>query len=447
MTDVIIIGMGKSGISSSRLCVRQGLNVTLYDSKKREAFGEEVLSLEKLGVKLVFGAFDESWIDENDTMVLSPGVPTDLPFIAKAMASDNIVVIGEIELAYMYGKGQIIGITGTNGKTTTTTLVGEIIKSHHENTHVVGNIGMPYTDVADTLEEEAIVVAELSSYQLETIDQFRPYVSCCINLTEDHLQRHKTMENYGRTKARMAMNQEESDYIVVNALDSYCVLMAEETKARAVWFSTDPTGDIYVKDGVIYSVLSGDTQEIMSVSEIPIIGEHNVENVVAAVAMCLVMKIPVETIVAGIKAFRGVAHRIEFVEEVNGVRYYNDSKATNPDAAIQGVKSMDRPTVLIAGGMDKGSDYGPWIDFFGDTIKCIVLYGETKQAIKSACVSKGYSCTHLVDTLEEAVQKAADLSESGDNVLLSPACASWDMFKNFEVRGDLFKSCVNKLVD
>ncbi len=442
--SVLIIGMGKSGISSAKLCSRLGADVTIYDSKASNHFTEMIDAHTDYGFKYVFGEFEDRLLDINQYMILSPGVPTSLSFIEKAKRADQkIKVIGEIELAYCFGSGNIIGITGTNGKTTTTTLVGEIVKLTQDNTYVVGNIGIPYTDIADLTRDDDMIVIELSSYQLEAVETFRPKVSCILNLTEDHLQRHITMENYGLTKLNITKNQDESDWCILNNMDEFCRSYASKIKAKVIWFSTkEKVQGVYVKGGLILSNIKGKDQEVMKTSDIPVLGEHNVENVLAAIAMCQVVDIPMSVIIAGIKAFKGVAHRNEFVVEIDGVRYYNDSKATNPDAAIKAIEAMDRPTILLAGGMDKDSDYTAWIKTFQEVIKTIVLYGETAEMIATACRINDFDRILIADGFEDAVIKASKLARPGYNVLLSPACASWDMFPNFEVRGDLFKEIV-----
>jgi len=444
---VLVIGMGKSGLSSAKLCHRMGAKVTLYDSKEMSQFTELIDENKDYGFTYVGGAFDERLLDINQYMILSPGVPTSLDFIKKAKETLNTMeVLGEIELAYRFGKGHIIGITGTNGKTTTTTLVGEIIKLYQDNTYVVGNIGIPYTDIADVTKPDDMIVIELSSYQLESIDLFKPTISCILNLTEDHLQRHQTMENYGLAKLNITKNQGANNICVLNAMDSFCKELATRMKPQILWFSTkEQVQGVYVEEGMIISNIDGRDETIMPVADIPIPGAHNVENTLAAIAICQGMNVPIEIIVKGIKDFKGVAHRNEFVVEIKGVRYYNDSKATNPDAALKAIEVMDRPTVLLAGGMDKGSDYTSWIDTFYPNVKYIVLYGETANAIASACKDRGFERIIMASGFEDAIIKASKTAQPGYNVLLSPACASWDMFPNFEVRGDLFKEIVTSI--
>ena len=340
----------------------------------------------------------------------------------------------------------IIGITGTNGKTTTTTLLGEIMKAYQDDVFVVGNIGNPYTVAADLMTEHSIAVAEMSSFQLESIVSFRPNVSAILNYTPDHLNRHHTMEAYIAAKENIARNQTEDDYCVLNYEEPVMRKFAETLKCHVLFFSSQHKLEkgIYLdNDKIIYK--NPDEVEVCHVDELQILGTHNYENVMAAVCMAAVYGVPMETIRKAILAFKGVAHRIEYVAEKNGVVYYNDSKGTNPDAAIKAIQAMRRPTILLGGGYDKDSEYTEWINNFDGKVKKLILMGATKEKIARDCEKCDFHDYVYVDTFEEAMNLAVEMAEPGDAVLLSPACASWGMFPNYEVRGDKFKEIVNSL--
>ena len=384
-------------------------------------------------------------MDTLDLAVLSPGVPTDLPFVIK-LQDKKIPVWGEIELAYVCGKGRLAAITGTNGKTTTTALTGAIMREYYDSVFVVGNIGLPYTEYALEMKDSSVTVAEVSSFQLETIHSFRPEVSAILNITPDHLNRHHTMQCYIDTKARIAENQTKDQICVLNYEDSELKKLADKIPADIFWFSSArPLERGIWLDGedIIYK----DTEEIKicTIHDMQLLGVHNYENVMAAVAITMHMGVPVECIRKAIAEFKAVEHRIEFVREVHGVKYYNDSKGTNPDAAIKAVQAMVTPTVVIGGGYDKQSSYEEWIDSFGDTVKCLVLLGATADKIEATARKAGFTNIIRVASLEEAVKVSAAQAQSGEAVLLSPACASWDMFKSYEQRGTLFKEYVNQL--
>lgn len=362
------------------------------------------------------------------------------------MRDMGIPIWGEVELAYTYGKGDVLAITGTNGKTTTTALLGEIMKNYKESVFVVGNIGNPYTAAALEMREDSVAVAEMSSFQLETIHEFRPKVSAILNITPDHLNRHHTMEAYIKAKEDIAKNQTKEDTCVLNYEDEVTRKIGENVKANVLYFSSQRKLDrgIYLDDGNI--ILRQDEEILVcNVNELKLLGTHNYENVMAAVAMAAAYGTPMEVIRRTIKEFAGVEHRIEFVREKDGVAYYNDSKGTNPDAAIKGIQAMNRPTVLIGGGYDKDSEYEEWIQAFDGKVKLLVLVGATKEKIAEAAERVGFVSYVMADSFEEAVEKCIEAAEPGDAVLLSPACASWGMFKNYEERGDKFKELVNCL--
>lgn len=443
---VLVFGSGISGIGAGKLLEQVGASVVLYDGK--ETLDKEVLKAQ-LGddtkAEIILGELSEEVMETLDLVVMSPGVPTDLPVVLK-MRDMGIPIWGEVELAYTYGKGDVLAITGTNGKTTATALLGEIMKNYKESVFVVGNIGNPYTAAALEMREDSVAVAEMSSFQLETIHEFRPKVSAILNITPDHLNRHHTMEAYIKAKEDIAKNQTKEDTCVLNYEDEVTRKIGENVKANVLYFSSQRKLDrgIYLDDGNI--ILRQDEEILVcNVNELKLLGTHNYENVMAAVAMAAAYGTPMEVIRRTIKEFAGVEHRIEFVREKDGVAYYNDSKGTNPDAAIKGIQAMNRPTVLIGGGYDKDSEYEEWIQAFDGKVKLLVLVGATKEKIAEAAERVGFVSYVMADSFEEAVEKCIEAAEPGDAVLLSPACASWGMFKNYEERGDKFKELVNCL--
>ena len=444
---VLVFGSGISGMGAVKLLEDHGADVILYDGNDKLDKCEMKAKLgEGSKAEIILGEFPEGLVDTLDITVLSPGVPTDLPIINE-MHEKNVTVIGEVELAYVYGKGDVLAITGTNGKTTTTSLLGEIMKAYNEHTYVVGNIGNPYTVAACMMEEDAVAVAEMSSFQLESIVTFRPKVSVILNFSPDHLNRHHTMEAYVEAKKNIAKNQTEDDYCILNYEDDLTRAFGNEVKAKVIYFSSkrELEKGIYLdKDGnIIYK--NPEKVLVCNVNELKLLGMHNYENYMAAVAMAAVYGVPMDVIRKAALAFKGVEHRIEYVTEKDGVAYYNDSKGTNPDAAIKGIQAMNRKTVLIGGGYDKGSEYTEWINAFDGKVKKLILIGATKEKIAADAQKCGFHDYVFADTFEEAVLLAAKTAESGDAVLLSPACASWGMFPNYEVRGDEFKRIVNSL--
>lgn len=443
---VLVVGTGVSGVAAIRLLAAKGAKpVVLEGNEKADREQIRAKIPESITYDLIIGNLPEEVMDTLDLAVLSPGVPTDLPFVIK-LQDKKIPVWGEIELAYVCGKGRLAAITGTNGKTTTTALTGAIMREYYDSVFVVGNIGLPYTEYALEMKDSSVTVAEVSSFQLETIHSFRPEVSAILNITPDHLNRHHTMQCYIDTKARIAENQTKDQICVLNYEDSELKKLADKIPADIFWFSSArPLERGIWLDGedIIYK----DTEEIKicTIHDMQLLGVHNYENVMAAVAITMHMGVPVECIRKAIAEFKAVEHRIEFVREVHGVRYYNDSKGTNPDAAIKAVQAMVTPTVVIGGGYDKQSSYEDWIDSFGDTVKCLVLLGATADKIEATARKAGFTNIIRVASLEEAVKVSAAQAQSGEAVLLSPACASWDMFKSYEQRGTLYKEYVNQL--
>ena len=421
--------------------------MVLYD-------GNESLDIEALkekapvfrDVSILLGDLPKEQMEKMDLAVLSPGVPTDLPFV-NSMREQGIPIWGEIELAYFFGKGRIAAITGTNGKTTTTALTGQIMEAYYKDVKVVGNIGIPYTSVAAETTEETVTVAEISSFQLETIHAFHPQVSAILNITPDHLNRHHTMECYIEAKESITKNQTAEDTCVLNYEDEVLRRFGETLKCKVVYFSSERKLDkgLYLDGKEIFYADGEKTTNVINVDELNILGKHNYENVMAATAMALSMGVPMEKIVEVLKVFQAVEHRIEYVTEKRGVRFYNDSKGTNPDAAIKGISAMNRPTYLIGGGYDKQSEYDEWIESFQGKVRKLVLIGQTKEKIAACAKKHGFIDVVMCETLEEAIDYCYQNAKSGEAVLLSPACASWGMFPNYEVRGKIFKDYVNNL--
>lgn len=449
---VLVFGSGISGEAAARLLLARGAEVILYDGNEKldkDEITRKIMDGGQDHMKVILGSLSEEAEDELLEVlvltVMSPGVPTDLPMVEK-IRKKGIPIWGEIELAYVFGHGDVLAITGTNGKTTTTALLGEIMKNYKESAYIVGNIGNPYTDVALETTDDSVIVAEMSSFQLETIHTFRPKVSAILNITPDHLDRHHTMEAYIEAKEKIAQNQTENDTCVLNYEDEVTRAFGEKISAQVLYFSSQRKlkRGIYLEERDIICDI-GEKIKICSVDELNILGTHNYENVMAAVAMAVAYGTPLDIIRKTVKEFQGVAHRIEFVAEKNGVVYYNDSKGTNPDAAIKGIRAMNRPTVLIGGGYDKDSSYEEWIRAFDGKVKKLILLGATREKIAECAQRLGFTDIVLVDTFEEAFAQCVKYAQPGDAVLLSPACASWGMFKNYEERGDKFKELVNRL--
>ena len=442
----VVVGAGISGIGAVRLLVNRDAIVTLYDGKLDEDTIREKLVSDLNMVKISTGEFDESLIEENDCMVISPGVPIDKDFVV-AFKNAGKTVIGEVELAYQCAKGKLAAITGTNGKTTTTALVGEIFAAYFKSSFVVGNIGNAYTTEADNMTDESVTVAEISSFQMESAVEFHPVVSCVLNVTPDHLDRHKTMENYTACKMMVTKNQTEDEVCVLNYEDDILNKEAKKLNCKKVYFSSKTVlSDGYYLDGKdIYKAEGGNKTYLLSMKDMIIVGVHNAENAMAAIAIADAMGVPMDVIIETVKNFKAVPHRIEYVDEIDGVVYYNDSKGTNPDATIKAVEAMDKPIVLIAGGYDKHVSFADMAKVLNGRVKTLVLLGETRDEIANEARNAGVTNIIMVDSLEEAVNVSKDNAERGDVVLLSPACASWDMFKSYTQRGDLFKEYVNKL--
>ena len=444
---VLVVGSGISGMGAVEALCHAGALPVLFDGNDKLSL-EDVRSKLKRGMEaeIVIGILPKETAESIELVVLSPGVPTDTEFVEQ-FRERGIRIWGEIELAYELGKGRVIGITGTNGKTTTTTLVGEIMAAHFPDVDVVGNIGNPYTLTALDSTDETVTVAEISSFQLETVEKFKPDVSAILNITPDHLNRHHTMENYAAAKMAVTRNQTKDQVCVLNYENSYTREFGERCPARVVWFSSQRklAEGFYQEGEAIWQAKDGVAARLMNIHEMKLVGTCNVENVMAAIAIAQAFGVPMETILSVVRQFRAVEHRIEFVDTKRGVDYYNDSKGTNPDAAIQGIRAMCKPTVLIGGGYDKQSEYDEWIEAFDGKVKCLVLIGETREKIAGCAKRHGMENIVLADSFEEAFAVCVEKAQPGDAVLLSPACASWGMFPNYEVRGRMFKELVEQL--
>ncbi len=444
---VLVVGCGVSGIAASQLLYQIGAKPVLFDTNETLTVESVKSRLPKnVNIDIRIGKLDSATEDRLSLVVISPGIPVDAEFV-EDFRKKGLPIWGEIELAYQFAKGKVIAITGTNGKTTTTALVGEIMEDYFESVFVVGNIGNAYTKEALHTKENSVTVAEISSFQLETAHDFHPCVTAILNVTPDHLNRHHTMETYVEVKESIAKNQTKEDYCVLNYEDAYTRDFGNRCRASVIWFSSkqEVENGFFLKDNVIYKAVGGNVTEVVCMEETKLLGDHNAENIMAAVAMSEAFGVPMESIIASVKKFNAVEHRIEYVATKFGVDYYNDSKGTNPDAAIKGIKAMNKPTILIGGGYDKDNTYDEWIESFEGKVKLLVLIGQTKEKIAACANEHGFANIVMADTFEEAMEICIKESKAGDAVLLSPACASWGMFPNYEVRGNRFKEIVHAI--
>ncbi|MDD4569022.1 MAG: UDP-N-acetylmuramoyl-L-alanine--D-glutamate ligase [Tepidanaerobacteraceae bacterium] len=442
---VLILGLARSGIAAAVELVSLGAKVTASDMKPREKL-KDIDLLESYGVKLVCGSHPPMLLNKCDLIVISPGVPSDLKFLDDARERD-IPIISELELGYWFSKAPIIAVTGTNGKTTTTTLISEILKNDGKNITLAGNIGIPLVREVEKAESKDYLVVEVSSFQLENIMHFKPKISVILNITEDHLNRHKTFENYIEAKAKIFENQTEEDYIVLNYDDSTVRTLTKRIKCKTFFFSQkqELARGIYVKNGVIVIRENGKIYPILKAEELGIKGSHNLENSLAAACVAWIVRINLNNLAETLKDFHGVEHRLEFVAKIDGIKFINDSKATNPDAAQKAIEALKEPIVLIAGGYDKKSDYNSFVRTFSGKVKNVILIGNTAQAIEKTALKQGFTDIKKAGSLPEAVKLAFKAAKPGEVVLLSPACASWDMFESFEERGRIFKEAVHSL--
>lgn len=443
----LVVGMAKSGVASAMLLCRLGADVIIYDAKKKQDLPQGIFEeLSKYKYTDMLGQDVMPIIEDIDVMVLSPGVPTGLPIIQKAQQLGKHV-IAEIELGFSVSEADFIAITGTNGKTTTTALTGEIFKNAGIHTYVLGNIGVPITQEALETKKGDVVVAETAALQLDTIVDYCPVESAILNITEDHMDRYGNMENYIAAKAKIFKNQTEENFCVLNYDNEYVRTLRQGVRARVLWFSVEREVEngAFVRDGIVVFRLDGKETEILPAEEIRIPGRHNLENALAATALACVYGIGSEVVAKTLREFAGVEHRIEFVATVRGVDFINDSKGTNPDATIKAIEAMKKPTVLILGGFDKHSEFEELFASFTPLIKSVVLLGATMEKLAETARKAGFEDYIMANGFRDAVQKAFSVAEEGYSVLLSPACASWDMFENFEERGRTFKQIVKEL--
>ncbi len=443
--NALVVGMAKSGVSAAKLLLKKGLTVFCYDTKQVHELNEDAQKLfKKHKLPLLNNETVDKQIEHMDMLVLSPGVPETLPFIQRAYAR-KIRVLPEIELGYLCSKGEFVAISGTNGKTTTTALTGEIFKNAGKRTHVLGNIGEPICEYALKTKRGDVVVCETAAFQLHPIVDFHPRAAAVLNVTEDHLERFHTMDAYAKAKANIYKNQTKNDFAILNYDNEYTRKMAEDVEGQVYFFSRtcEVERGAFVRGQDVIFKDKGLEKYICNTAQIYIPGAHNLENALAACCLASCMGVSAQVIRKTFMEFKGVPHRIEFVREVDEVRYINDSKGTNPDATIKAVEAMKNPTVLILGGYDKLNDFVPLFASLNDNIKFVIALGATQQKLLDAANETGFKNIVTAPNFLDAVVLAKQIARPGYNVLLSPACASYDMFLNFEHRGDVFKEIVN----
>ena len=445
----LVLGAGKSGIESAKFLAERGAVVALHDKKQLESWSETARSLKTSHNVGLIGGDIPSWLlDQIDLVVISPGVPTNtIP--ARYVDRKDGEVIGEIELAYRFLKGRIVGITGSNGKTTTTALIGDLLKNAGFETQVGGNIGTPLLSLVETSTDDGWTVVELSSFQLETIKDFRPNVGICLNVTPNHLDRYDSFHDYALAKHRIFMNQTSEDVAILNADDEITASWAKGLNGNVVMFSVkkELAEGLFLRENQLVCRANGKEKVLTTREDIFLRGLHNVENVLAAFAAGLACGAPLESMRETVKNFKGVEHRIEFVAEVDGVKFYNDSKATSVDAtskALEALSGGDGKTVLILGGRGKNAPYAPLADLIRSSVRSLTLIGEDADNIESQLA--GYAPVVRADSMDDAVEKSFEAAVKGDAVLLAPACASFDMFRSYEERGQVFKAAVRDLM-
>ncbi len=445
---VLVVGMARSGVAAAKLLHKAGAKVVINDSKTAEALGDALIPLNGLDIEYALGCPAGECLAGIDAMVISPGIPDTAGFVVKAKEL-GIYVTGELEMAHQLSSGEMVAITGTNGKTTTVSLLGEIFRNAGRTTHVVGNIGYPYSAAGYDSADTDMFVCEVSSFQMETAETFHPRCGALLNITEDHLNRHGTMECYAQTKMRMFRNMTAEDVAVFNADDPALTPYIPQVKAQTLLFSRkqEVAQGAFVRDGVIMTRFGDIETAICPADELYIPGPHNLENALAAACMATACGVDGAVIAHTFRTFTGVEHRIEFVRELEGVRYINDSKGTNVDSTIKAIQTMNRPTAIILGGYDKHCDFTPMVKemLASPYIREAVLIGVTADQIERQCRENGYDRLHRASTLKDAIDRCRSLSTDGWNVLLSPACASFDMFPDYEARGRIFKELVSDL--
>jgi len=443
---VLVVGLGKSGLSSALFLRAQGAQVTVSDTRSAEALAKEIPALLDAGIMVESGGHGLLTFRRQDLIVVSPGVPMDTPEV-KQVKAFGLPVIGELELASRFLQGKVVAITGSNGKTTTTTLLGKVFEDAGSPTLVGGNIGLPVIDLVAKSTADTVNVLEVSSFQLETVEEFRPWIAVVLNITPDHLDRHGNFENYAAAKTRITERQEADDFLVLNAEDKPTQMVAAKTRAQIYWFSSRrpiKQGAFVHGESIFFLAKEGGKPEpIMPVSEIALKGAHNVENVLAAVCAARLAGIPAEKIRASVAGFKGVEHRLEFVRSLHGVDFYNDSKATNVDAAMKAVSSFSSGIHLILGGKDKNSNYAAMSDLLRERVKVVYTIGSAAEKIEHQL--QGVVKIVSAEAMQAAVAEAAKAAVAGDVVLLAPACSSFDQFENYEHRGQVFRQLVNEL--
>jgi UDP-N-acetylmuramoylalanine--D-glutamate ligase len=441
--NILVLGAGISGIAVAKIAKRLGASVTLSDTQSADKLGAIPITLAEHGIRLVTGDQTNALLEQIHMVIPSPGISIYHPLLQEA-ASRGIEIANEVELAFRLTQAPFIAITGTNGKTTTTTLTGEILKNAGRKVVVGGNIGIPLSEEVYNLAKDALVVAEISSFQLEAVHEFRPHACAILNLTPDHLDRHGTVEVYQEMKERIFAKQGPKDYVILNYDDPVVRDMAKRVQSQVLFFSntqTLPSG-AFVKEGQLVLVIDGTEERICAIEEMGIRGGHNVQNALAACALAKVCGVSASVMADTLRNFKGVEHRLEFVAEIDGVKYYNDSKATNPESSIVALEAFSEPVVLIAGGRDKGTDLHVFMEKIQKHVRELILIGEAADRFEHAAKQVNIGSIHHADTFRDAVNMAAVLARPGESVLLSPACASYDMFKNYEERGKDFKELV-----
>ncbi|MBS4535413.1 UDP-N-acetylmuramoyl-L-alanine--D-glutamate ligase [Clostridium sp. D2Q-14] len=443
--NILVLGLGISGVSTAKALNKLGANIIINDSKDEKELRRYIDELKNINIQYLLGTNDIN-LNNIDLIIKSPGIKNSVPIIKKAIKND-IEVITDIELGYRLFSNKFVAITGTNGKTTTTTLVGKVFKEDGKVTHVSGNIGVGILWELVNSNEEDYFIIETSSFQLENTVEFKPDVSVIINIKPDHIDWHGNYENYINAKAKIFKNQDERDYIVLNYDDADVRKLENKIKANIIWFSQNnklEKGIFIDCNHIVYSD-GVKSINIIGLKDIKIPGKHNIENIMATIGISLVMNLDINNLRKSITSFYGVEHRLEFVEEIGFVRYYNDSKGSNPAASIQAIKALEAPIVLIAGGYDKNSDYQEFVNSFNGKVSSLILLGETKYKIAQLAKEQGFENIYMVNDMEEAVNKAYTIATFGGNVLLSPASASWDMYDNYEIRGNDFKNLVKHI--
>jgi UDP-N-acetylmuramoylalanine--D-glutamate ligase len=440
---VLVVGLARTGIATALFCAARDAIVTATDTRTEKEFGDSLGPLHAAGIKIELGVHRENTFLDQDLIIPSPGVPADAPLL-QAARTKGVTIWSEIELADRFLRGRLIGITGSNGKTTTTSLIEHILRNAGFSTILAGNIGTPLISRVELSSDQTIAVAELSSFQLELIESFRPNISVFLNLTPDHLDRHRTLESYGRAKARIFENQTEADFGVLNADDPATTPYAP-TKPQVYWFSRKQrvAQGAFVRDNEIIFRQAGNEGAVLKLQDIPLAGAHNLENVLAAVAATRLAGTDAASIAKGVRSFAGVEHRLEFVAEIAGVRYYNDSKATNVDATLKALDAFPGRILILLGGKDKGSDYTVLQKPLRGKAILALLIGAAADKIESQIA--GSVAIERAGTIERAVETASQAARPGDVVLLAPACASFDQFQNYEHRGRVFKDLVHQL--